>query len=368
MTPRDRELHRVSRSRGRLDDALDPLVLAFDVGSTASRGDVYDAAGVPVEGGRRKVPHAFRTSGDGASEIDPDQVVDELGQIITGLAIPPPQGELRRGTGHVRFVVGLCERRRPCCHSLLHLRRLPLWRAGDRAAPRARRGGSAAAHRLQLYGSYLPGPVAVAAEERPRPIRRGPALDVVGRVRLSADARDNGGRHCHRRVDRPARPPYRTLGRWDQRMLAAARIEAEQLSQVRDPDVLGTPVEPVTLKRATLHGTTLQALGVLAPHTARAPVPTGSTLHPASDHRDYYRDRAEQYDRLYRARHRPAQRQLTTEPNPRPSSGKRRAPHQPSDAATAPRRARRAGQSPSGGRRRPEPGRPATLACCPSGT
>ena len=70
-----------------LDDAL-------DVGSTASRGDVYDAAGRPVEGGRRKVPQAFRTGADGASEIDPDQVVDELGQIITGLAVAPLQGRV----------------------------------------------------------------------------------------------------------------------------------------------------------------------------------------------------------------------------------------------------------------------------------
>ena len=60
-----------SGKRVGLDDAHDPLILALDVGSTASRGDVYDAAGRPVEGGRRKVPHQFRTSGDGASEIDP---------------------------------------------------------------------------------------------------------------------------------------------------------------------------------------------------------------------------------------------------------------------------------------------------------
>ena len=66
-------------------------------------------------------------------------------------------------------------------------------------------------------------------------------------------------------------------------------------------DVLGTPVEPVTLKRATLHGTALHALEVLAPDTPRAPVPTAATLNPVSAHREYYRDRAEQYDRLYRA-------------------------------------------------------------------
>src|SRR3954465_9492069 len=79
--------HRVA-----LDEALNPLVLALDVGSTASRGDVYDAAGRPVEGGRRKIPHEFRTSGDGASEIDPDQGADELGTIITHLAAAPLGG------------------------------------------------------------------------------------------------------------------------------------------------------------------------------------------------------------------------------------------------------------------------------------
>src|SRR3954470_19097242 len=81
-------------SRGSRDDALDPLVLALDVGSTASRGDVYDAAGRPVEGGRRKVPHQFRTGGDGTSEIDPDQVADEIGQIISDLVDRPLQGRV----------------------------------------------------------------------------------------------------------------------------------------------------------------------------------------------------------------------------------------------------------------------------------
>jgi gluconokinase len=43
----------------KLREAIDPLVLAVDIGSTASRGDVYDAAGRPVRGGREKVPHQF---------------------------------------------------------------------------------------------------------------------------------------------------------------------------------------------------------------------------------------------------------------------------------------------------------------------
>ena len=66
-------------------------------------------------------------------------------------------------------------------------------------------------------------------------------------------------------------------------------------------DVLGAPVEPVTGKRTTLHGAALHALEVLAPDTARAPLETGPTLHPAPAHRGHYRDRTQQYDRLYRA-------------------------------------------------------------------
>lgn len=67
-----------------LKDAVDPLVLALDVGSTASRGMVYDAHGRPV-GKRAKVAHHFTTASDGTSVIDPDQVVDELREIITSL-------------------------------------------------------------------------------------------------------------------------------------------------------------------------------------------------------------------------------------------------------------------------------------------
>jgi gluconokinase len=65
--------------------------------------------------------------------------------------------------------------------------------------------------------------------------------------------------------------------------------------------VLGAPVEPVTIKRATLQGTALHALDVLAPDTARAPVETAPTLHPVAAHRDHYRDRAQQFEQLYRA-------------------------------------------------------------------
>ena len=61
-----------------LADARDPLVMTLDIGSTATRGSLYDATGTPVRHYRDKVPHEFTTASDGSSVMDPDQVVGEL--------------------------------------------------------------------------------------------------------------------------------------------------------------------------------------------------------------------------------------------------------------------------------------------------
>lgn len=65
-----------------LDAALDPLVVALDVGSTATRGGVHDASGRPVHGLQHKVPHAFTVAPDGTSVIDPDQVTAEIEEVL----------------------------------------------------------------------------------------------------------------------------------------------------------------------------------------------------------------------------------------------------------------------------------------------
>jgi len=70
-----------------LQDAVPPLVLALDVGSTASRGMIYDAHGRPA-GRRAKVAHGFTVAPDGTSVIDPDQVLEELSSIVDGSAKP----------------------------------------------------------------------------------------------------------------------------------------------------------------------------------------------------------------------------------------------------------------------------------------
>lgn len=489
-----------SGGRVGLDDALDPLVLALDVGSTASRGDVYDAAGRPVRGGRRKVPHAFRVGGDGASEIDPDQVVDELGQIIGGLAVAPLRGRIG-GVALDTFassLVGVDGAGRavtPCytyADSRCSAQVVALRRELDEAQVQQRTG-------CRLHGSYLPARLRWLRETDPHRFtaaRRWLSLGEYAYLQLlGTTAAGTTTAAWTGLLDR-------RTGRWDPELLATAGIEADRLSEVRDPDrplsnvdpavttrwpalagarwfapisdgfasnlgtgacdataaavaaatsgairvlvpdipehfpsglwcyrvdsrrsllggalndvgrvvswlhdtvqlgdaephelmtaapdpttplvlpylsgerstgwaasaravvtgvstattgaqlfrgaaegvalsyariadqlrtatadpqrilasgrvvqdlpgwlqvladALGTPVEPVTLKRATLRGTALHALEVLAPGTARAPVTTAATVHPVPEHRDHYRDRAAQYDRLYQA-------------------------------------------------------------------
>ncbi|TDC65952.1 sugar kinase [Micromonospora sp. KC207] len=76
-----------------LDTALDPLVLALDIGSTATRGGVHDASGRQVQGLQHKVPHAFAVAPDGTSIIDPEQVTAEVEQVLDAAT-----GDLRLGT------------------------------------------------------------------------------------------------------------------------------------------------------------------------------------------------------------------------------------------------------------------------------
>ena len=84
-----------------LKDAVDPLVLALDVGSTATRGSLHDATGTPVRGYRDKIPHQFTTAADGTSTIDPGA---DLGSPIAftlpdfAMAGPQPRADSNAST------------------------------------------------------------------------------------------------------------------------------------------------------------------------------------------------------------------------------------------------------------------------------
>src|SRR3712207_3618597 len=66
-----------------LKQARDPLELAIDIGSRASRARVYDATGERVRGLHHRVAHQFTTGPDGSAEIDPDAVLGEVDGLIT---------------------------------------------------------------------------------------------------------------------------------------------------------------------------------------------------------------------------------------------------------------------------------------------
>jgi gluconokinase len=87
--------------------ALDPLVLALDVGSTATRGGVHDASGRPVRGLQYKVPHAFTIAPDGTSVIDPDQVTAEVEQVLDAVAGRPRLGTRIAGVAMDTFAASL---------------------------------------------------------------------------------------------------------------------------------------------------------------------------------------------------------------------------------------------------------------------
>ncbi|SBM44278.1 Gluconokinase [Propionibacterium freudenreichii] len=64
--------------------AIGPFVLAMDIGSTSTRAALYDAMARPVLEQNAVAEHHFVEGADGTSEIDADQMADEVAETITG--------------------------------------------------------------------------------------------------------------------------------------------------------------------------------------------------------------------------------------------------------------------------------------------
>lgn len=225
----------MSTTSGRvpLDQAQAPFVLALDIGSTASRGDVYDATGQPVEGDRHKVPHAFTTGGDGTSVIDPDAVVAEVAEIIDALAVPRLEGRIG-GVALDTFassLVGVTAEGRACtpCYTYADSRCgaqvVALREELDEAAVHQRTG-------TRLHSSYLAPRLRWLRETDP---------EAFGRARLWMSL----GEYVYLQLAGVTAAGTATAawtgmldrrtGAWDPELVAAAGIGVEQLSEVRDP-------------------------------------------------------------------------------------------------------------------------------------
>lgn len=212
----------------------EPFVLALDIGSTASRGDIFDATGAPVGVGRRRTAHAFSTRGDGTVEIDPDQVVEEIDEIVTDLAGAVPEGRIA-GVALDTFASSLVGvdgdgHAITPCYTYADSRCGPqvtaLRRELDEAAVQQRTG-------CRLHSSYLAPRLRWLRETDPGTfgrVRRWLSLGEYVYLRLlGVTAAGTTTAAWTGLLDR-------RTGQWDAELLAAAGIDEEQLSPVRDPD------------------------------------------------------------------------------------------------------------------------------------
>lgn len=78
-----------------LDQALEPLVVAVDIGSTSSRACLYDALARPIRKRTAKAAHQFREGADGTAEIDADAVTAEVADILTRVLDAIEPGRVR---------------------------------------------------------------------------------------------------------------------------------------------------------------------------------------------------------------------------------------------------------------------------------
>ncbi|WP_312349717.1 gluconokinase [Actinomyces sp.] len=78
-----------------LEQAVEPLVLAMDIGSTSTRACLYDALARPIRKRTAKAAHQFREGADGTAEIDADAVTAEIADVITRVLADLAPGSVR---------------------------------------------------------------------------------------------------------------------------------------------------------------------------------------------------------------------------------------------------------------------------------
>lgn len=217
-----------------LQDAADPLVMALDVGSTGSRGGLHDATGTPVLGYRHKIEHEFRTAADGTSVIDPDQVTEELAGILDLVLADPALAGRVAGVALDTFAsslvgVGADDEAVTPCFTYADSRC-----AEQLAGLRAELDEPAALQRTgaRLHTSYLAPRLRWIRETDPQTwerARRWMSLGEYVHLRLLGTACAGTATAAWTGM------LDRRTGRWDEPLLLACGLDAEQLSPVLDP-------------------------------------------------------------------------------------------------------------------------------------
>ena len=226
-----------------LDRAQDPLVMTLDIGSTATRGSVHDATGTPVRGYRHKIPHAFTTAADGTSVIDPDQVVDEIREILDVVCDRKELAGRVRGVGLDSFassLVGVDAKGDPVTECFTY--------ADSRCAPQLKQMREELDERqvqqtvgARLHTSYLAPRFRWLAETRPEDFEAAERWLSIGEyvwLRLLGTTAAGTATAAWTGL------LNRRSGNWDRRMLKAAGITADVLSPVLEPHEPLPDVDP----------------------------------------------------------------------------------------------------------------------------
>ncbi|PAT06435.1 FGGY-family carbohydrate kinase [Corynebacterium hadale] len=87
-----------------------------------------------------------------------------------------------------------------------------------------------------------------------------------------------------------------------ERVVASGRVTADHPTWLSVlADALGCEVVPLEMKRATLRGTVLIALDVVAPEVRRATPPFGQGHRSVDAHREYFRELRDRFEAAHRA-------------------------------------------------------------------
>ncbi len=215
-----------------------PLVLTLDVGTSSTRGLLYDRLGRLVEGAEGREEYRVRTSAEGAAELDADELVERMCAVVDAV--------LERGAGavatHRIAAVATCT----FWHSMVGVGAegravTPLYTWADTRSSQAaerlkQRLDARAAHARTgavLHPSYFPARLAWLEETQPELLARvarwmSPGeyfhWRLFGRTLCSVSmASGTGLFHQNRRC-------------WDAELLAALPLRAEQLSPLVELD------------------------------------------------------------------------------------------------------------------------------------
>lgn len=338
--------------------AQDPIVLALDVGSTGSRGCLYDGTGRSISKRRDKIEHTFTTHIDGKSTIDPDQVVDEITRLIDYLLQDDVAHRIRAVSldTFAASLPGVDEHGDAVTPALTyadsrsgeHVDQLREDLDEDEVTERTG---------ARLHTSHLPAMLHWAHKDRPETSAKvkkwmslgeyiwlrllgHTAVSTSGAMRVivpGVPEKIPAGLWCYRIDDERSivGGALNDVGRmvtWMENVFQLPDLDRRHELLMADPDAAtplvlpfltgeratgwasdaravlrdvayaeGIPIEPIDIKRSTLHDTALFALAVIAPSTPETEVPLRDIHEPHDSRSGYYQERMRRFEELYDA-------------------------------------------------------------------